>query len=99
MDPSKYPPVRRDGTEERIHGLTITDEYRWLEDPDSEETKDCEYAEWLDMSLKARHLVQLYVCCCICETGTVCELALLHTHLHFIITVDAAGLHLYSPSK
>ncbi|CAG7824134.1 unnamed protein product [Allacma fusca] len=36
----KYPTVRRNETViEYIHGYSIKDPYRWLEDPDSEETK------------------------------------------------------------
>ncbi|CAG8479809.1 9682_t:CDS:10 [Paraglomus brasilianum] len=37
----EYPPVRRDENfYEELHGYKIYDPYRWLEDPDSEETKD-----------------------------------------------------------
>ena len=40
VSPWEYPEVRRDETvkEERA-GTIISDPYRWLEDPDSEETK------------------------------------------------------------
>ena len=35
-----YPRTRRDDTVERLHGRSIPDPYRWLEDPDSAETID-----------------------------------------------------------
>jgi prolyl oligopeptidase len=38
-----YPPARRDDIVDEIHGTLVPDPYRWLEDPDTPETK-----EWLD---------------------------------------------------
>jgi prolyl oligopeptidase len=38
-----YPESRRDGVVETLHGHQIADPYRWLEDPDSADTKD-----WVD---------------------------------------------------
>ncbi len=35
-----YPHTRRDGTREQLHGRSVEDPYRWLEDPDSPETVD-----------------------------------------------------------
>src|SRR5439155_291537 len=35
----KYPPARRSDQIDTLHGVRIEDPYRWLEDPDSAETK------------------------------------------------------------
>lgn len=39
--PSQYPQVRRDDTEETLHGVVIQDPYRWLEDADSPDVAKC----------------------------------------------------------
>jgi prolyl oligopeptidase len=36
----EYPKTRRDETEDDIHGIEIQDPYRWLEEIDSDETRD-----------------------------------------------------------
>src|SRR4051794_39959249 len=36
----EYPPAHRLDLTEELHGLQVADPYRWLEDPDSTETKD-----------------------------------------------------------
>src|SRR3954468_7507805 len=38
--PMRYPETRRDDTVEHLHGEHVADPYRWLEDPDSPETRD-----------------------------------------------------------
>ena len=42
---SSYPPARRDDIVEDLHGERVADPYRWLEDPDSTETKEWQAAE------------------------------------------------------
>ena len=42
---SSYPPARRDDIVDDLHGERVADPYRWLEDPDSTETKDWQAAE------------------------------------------------------
>lgn len=43
-DPCSHPwQVRRDDTIDLLHGVSIPDPYRWLEDPDSPETAACEH--------------------------------------------------------
>lgn len=42
IEPAKYPDVKRDEDfAEELHGVSIPDAYRWLEDSDSAETKSC----------------------------------------------------------
>src|SRR5437016_5034974 len=41
--PPKPPVTRRDNVTETLHGVEITDPYRWLEDQDSPETR-----AWID---------------------------------------------------
>jgi prolyl oligopeptidase len=41
--PFPYPPARADDLVETIHGMPVADPYRWLEDPDSPETR-----AWVD---------------------------------------------------
>jgi prolyl oligopeptidase len=54
MPAMRYPPARRLDLVERLHGFEVADPYRWLEDPDSEETEawsraqDQLLAGWLD---------------------------------------------------
>jgi prolyl oligopeptidase len=37
---ARFPETRRDDIVEVLHGQSIADPYRWLEDPDSAETAD-----------------------------------------------------------
>jgi prolyl oligopeptidase len=45
MAAAAYPPARREDIAEQIHGHVVQDPYRWLEDPDSEETRSWLTAE------------------------------------------------------
>lgn len=46
FDCSKYPVVRRnESVFDNLHGIKVTDPYRWLEDPNSDETKQFAAAE------------------------------------------------------
>jgi prolyl oligopeptidase len=54
MPGMRYPPARRLDLVDRLHGFEVADPYRWLEDPDSEETEAWSRAQdellagWLD---------------------------------------------------
>ena len=45
MSADGYPPARRQQTAEEIHGHLVADPYRWLEDPDSQETREWQAAQ------------------------------------------------------
>lgn len=44
----RFPVTRRDSTTETLHGREVADPYRWLEDPESEETR-----AWVDAQNRA----------------------------------------------
>ncbi len=52
--PAAYPPARRDPAVDHLHGRTVADPYRWLEDADSPETQawsaaqDALWSAWRD---------------------------------------------------
>ncbi len=49
FDPETYPTARRDNVVDQLHGQSVADPYRWLEDEQSEETQ-----AWIDEQNKLR---------------------------------------------
>src|SRR3984885_1027135 len=45
--PNSPPPTKTDNVTETLHGVTITDPYRWLEDQNSPQTR-----AWIDAQVK-----------------------------------------------
>lgn len=41
IEPEQYPDVQRSDFTEQLHGVSVPDPYRWLEDSDSADTKAC----------------------------------------------------------
>ena len=46
---------RRDNVTETLHGLEVSDPYRWLEDQDSPETR-----EWIDAQMPTRTICLMH---------------------------------------
>src|SRR4051794_36150351 len=73
-DKNGPPPTRRDDVKETIHGVTVEDPYRWLEDQNAPETR-----AWIDAQNKYT----------MSQIGSLPSRSYLEKHLAQLLKVDA----------
>ena len=80
INSTEYPNVTRSEFSEVLHGREVPDPYRWLEEPDSDDTKSCAFTESFLCALK--HAAQLGLHCDLRPVTSVGDLASIQACSH-----------------